>query len=68
MVNADLERLREETVRADHGVWAGEYVIGGSFNILKPPGAVKSTIHNSVSGAVILVGFSFGFFKANKFA
>jgi hypothetical protein len=49
-------------------VWAGECVIGGSFNILTPPGTVKSTMHNSVRGAVIAVGFSFGSFKWNKCA
>ena len=68
MVSADSETLGEETIRAGHGVWAAEYVIGGSFNILTPPGTVKSTMHNSVSGTVIVVGFSFGVFKANKFA
>jgi hypothetical protein len=49
----------------DHEIFI---VIGGSFNILKPPGAVKSTMHNSVIGVLIAVGFSFGVFKANKFA
>ena len=43
-------------------------VIGGSFNILMPPGTVKSTMHNSVSGAVIVVEFSSCFFKRNKYA
>ena len=45
--------------------WAG---LCGSFNILPPPGTVKSTMHNSVSGAVIVVEFSSNFFKGNKYA
>lgn len=43
-------------------------VIGGSFNILMPPGTVKSTTRNSVIGAVIVLGFSSCFFKGNKYA
>jgi hypothetical protein len=43
-------------------------VIGGSFKILKPPGAVKSTMCNSVSGALIVVVLSARFLTANKCA
>jgi hypothetical protein len=49
----------------DHEIFI---VIGGSFNILNPPGALKSTMHNSVNGGLFVPGFSFGFFTGNKFA
>ena len=54
-----------DDVPNDHEIFI---VIGGSFNILKPPGAVKSTMHNSVSGSLILVEFSASFFTGNKCA
>jgi len=52
----------------ESGAWVPRTEHYLHLNILKPPGAVKSTMRDSVIGAVVAVAFSSNFFTRNEFA